>query len=81
MKILFLLTTAILVSACASEPVRYEYKEWRKDGVSAQARNDQLGYCRHDVQANDLSAEKADRLVAYCMKSNGYEQATVVGYR
>ena len=81
MKRLIFLATALLMSACAQAPKPHAETHWMKEGVSKQAMQDQLGYCRHDVEANDKPKDQADRLIGYCMRSNGYEQVTQIVYR
>ncbi|WP_201617972.1 hypothetical protein [Psychrobacter urativorans] len=77
MNILFksaTLTLAIgLISACTSYVPE---ASWYKDGVSKQSATDQLGYCRTDVNAENLPEEQAERVIAYCMKSEGYSYKT-----
>ena len=73
--IIIITLSALMLTACSSTPYQY----WHKEGASAQITKDTLGYCRHDVGANDLSSEKANKLVAYCMKSKGFILKT--GYR
>lgn len=70
----------IFIGGCAEppEPPR-PYYYWAKEGVSEQAARDQLGYCRHDVRAAELSRERAKVLVGYCMRSKGY--TLMRGYR
>ena len=64
------LTLALgLISACSSY---VQQPSWYKEGASQQLTIDQLGYCRKDVGAEGLPAEQAERLIAYCMKSEGY---------
>lgn len=58
-----------LVTACSSY---VQQPSWYKEGASKQLTTDQLGYCRKDVGAESLPTEQAERLVAYCMKSEGY---------
>ena len=72
---LSLLPFILLLTACETYPPR-PYSYWAKEGVSRQAAQDQLGYCRHDTRATDLSPEHAKKLVGYCMKSKGYEIRT-----
>ncbi|WP_373752508.1 hypothetical protein [Neisseria weixii] len=75
-RFVYLAAAALLFSGCAA-PQPYKY--WGKEGVSAQAAKDQLGYCRHDVGANHLEKTQANKLVAYCMRAKGYTVMT--GYR
>lgn len=75
-NIVFISAIATLLTACAS-PEPYYY--WYKEGKTQQQTSDQLGFCRVDVGAQDLSKEKANKLVSYCMKSSGYTLKT--GYR
>lgn len=78
MKTVFVVALTALVSACAA-PAPQPYRYWGKEGVSKQAAADQLGFCRHEVRASDLSAEQATKLVGYCMRAKGYVLMT--GYR
>lgn len=75
-NIIFISAITTLLAACAS-PTPYQY--WHKEGKTRQQANDQLGFCRIDVGAQDLSKDKANKLISYCMKSNGYTIKT--GYR
>ncbi|SAY51258.1 hypothetical protein [Neisseria weaveri] len=77
--ILSCFTLAILVSACGSPRQLQPYRYWFKEGVSQQATADQIGHCRHEVRASDLSGEHAKKLVGYCMQAKGYTLMT--GYR
>ena len=72
---LFVLTLATLVlSACTSMPK--SYTTWYKEGATKQSVKDKIGHCRVEVGAKDLSAKKAEQLVGYCMKSEGYRLET-----
>ncbi|TXD97885.1 hypothetical protein ES754_02700 [Psychrobacter frigidicola] len=77
MNILFkttILTLAIgVVTACTSYVPE---ASWYKEGASKQSMTDQLGYCRKDVDAENLPDEQAERVIAYCMKSEGYSFKT-----
>lgn len=84
--ILSVLSAVALVSACAApqpqpQPQRQlqAYRYWGKEGVSQQAAKDQLGFCRHEVRASELSREQAAKLISYCMRSKGY--VVMTGYR
>lgn len=73
---MIIMTLSILMlAACSSSPYQY----WHKEGVSTKKMQDTLGHCCYDVGANDLSKEKANKLVAYCMQSKGFTLKT--GYR
>lgn len=79
-RVLFALTVAAALAGCATQSYRPKpYLYWGKEGVSAQAARDQLGYCRHDVGAAHLAQEQAQKLINYCMRSKGYTIMT--GYR
>ena len=67
-----------MLSACGTAAPR-PYQYWGKEGVSLQERQDQLGYCRHEVGANHLEKAQANKLIGFCMKSKGYSLMT--GYR
>lgn len=77
MNILFksaTLTLALgLITACSTYVPE---ASWYKEGASKQSMTDQLGYCRIAVDAENLTDEQAERVIAYCMKSEGYSFKT-----
>ena len=80
MKIIFsFCILAVLITACGSPRQLQPYRYWFKEGVSQQATEDQIGFCRHEVRASDLSREQAAKLVGYCMRAKGY--IVMTGYR
>ena len=64
--------STLIFTACTPAPTLVTYRYWHKEGVSTKQTQDTLGHCSYDVGANDLSSEKANKLVSYCMKSKGF---------
>ena len=88
MKVILSVFSAVALASCAvpqpqpkQQPQRQlqVYRYWGKEGVSRQAAKDQLGFCRHEVRASDLSQAQAAKLIGYCMRSKGY--VVMTGYR
>ena len=73
-KLIVITVTTLILSACASTPKPYTY--WHKEGATKQSVTDQIGHCRVEVNAKDLSQPKAKQLIGYCMKSEGYSLET-----
>ncbi len=78
---------ATLITACTTDPYArtvavhnsqlpqhtpqpYEY--WHKEGATKRSINDKIGHCRIEIDAQNLSEERADKLVSYCMQSDNY---------
>lgn len=68
-QIVALISVTLLMSACTSTPKQ----TWYKQGVSPAVTADKIGFCRTDVNAENLSQNHAKKMIAYCMKSDGYE--------
>lgn len=70
-QIVAVISITLFMSACSSSPK----PTWYKQGVSPTVTADKIGFCRTDVNAENLSQNHAKKMVAYCMKSDGYEFA------
>ncbi|MBR5494152.1 hypothetical protein [Psychrobacter sp. BF1] len=68
-KIVAITSIALFMSACSSSPK----PTWYKQGVTPTVTADKLGFCRTDVNAENLSEAHAKKMIAYCMKADGYK--------
>lgn len=80
-KLVTLVALPMLISACTvthaprttmAQPKLQLIEQWYKEGVSQSVTRDKVGHCKIEVGASRLSQAEAEKLISYCMRSDGY---------
>lgn len=80
-KLITLVAIPMIISACTvthaprttmAQPKPQPAEQWYKEGVSQSVTRDKVGHCKIEVGASRLSQAEAEKLIGYCMKSDGY---------
>lgn len=67
LKLLTVITTSLLLSACAT-PQAY----WQKTGVSPDDTHTALAECRYQVKLNKIESAEREQVISDCMESKGF---------
>ncbi|WNL39248.1 hypothetical protein RN347_01455 [Halomonas sp. PAMB 3264] len=58
----------IILSGCATPSKPH----WYKEGVDKEITRSALAECRYEIGMRDLSAQKEQEMLRYCMERNGF---------